>query len=210
MATGHDIYFYKMTDDSGFAPCVEGGKLTLATCKPDIRRMAVPGDVIIGFSCNDDGARLIYAARVTKRLSNGDYYRSSAYRGRLDCIYEDDGGKARHRKGVEVHIGREHLLRDVGDRFENAYVLLSTDFRYFGADGPNDAAPPHPHLRRAVLACARGHRVNHESAVRNELDRLLVWLWEESGSGGHSEPTRPLHKGGCACGRRPRPTRRRN
>jgi hypothetical protein len=57
MATGHDIYFYKMTDDTGFAPCVDGGKLlTLATCKPDTRRMAVPGDVVIGFSTNGTGA----------------------------------------------------------------------------------------------------------------------------------------------------------
>jgi Nucleotide modification associated domain 2 len=42
------IYAYKMTDDNGGAPCVQDGFLTLAICKPEIRKIAKEDDIIIG------------------------------------------------------------------------------------------------------------------------------------------------------------------
>lgn len=75
------IYFYKLTTDNGGAPCVEGALLSLAICKPMIRSTAGVGDLIFGFAANalHEDNRLIYAARVTRTLRNGEYYKSSRY-----------------------------------------------------------------------------------------------------------------------------------
>jgi hypothetical protein len=63
-------YLYKLTGDNGGAPCVEGGLLSLAICKPMIRASASEGDLVFGFGakslhCNN---RLIYIARITKKI----------------------------------------------------------------------------------------------------------------------------------------------
>lgn len=46
------IYFYKLVADNGGAPCVENGLLSLAICKPMIRKTAKEGDLILGFAGN--------------------------------------------------------------------------------------------------------------------------------------------------------------
>jgi hypothetical protein len=64
--------------DSGGAPCVQKGLLSLAICKPMIRSSARCGDFILGFAANSlrpSDNRLIYAARVTRKLCNGEYYK---------------------------------------------------------------------------------------------------------------------------------------
>jgi Nucleotide modification associated domain 2 len=47
-----DIYFYKLTADNGGAPCVRHGLLSLAICKPMIRKTAEEGDLTFGFAAN--------------------------------------------------------------------------------------------------------------------------------------------------------------
>ncbi len=49
MSTATDIYVYKMTADNGGAPCVHRRLLSLAICKPKIRKAANRGDLIFGF-----------------------------------------------------------------------------------------------------------------------------------------------------------------
>jgi Nucleotide modification associated domain 2 len=46
------MYYYKLTNDDGGAPCVQGDLLSLAICKPMIRSTARPGDLIFGFAAN--------------------------------------------------------------------------------------------------------------------------------------------------------------
>ena len=48
----HNIYFYKLTADNGGAPCVRYGLLSLAICKPMIRKTAKEGDLVFGFAAN--------------------------------------------------------------------------------------------------------------------------------------------------------------
>src|SRR5258707_15697249 len=99
------IYFYKLTVDDGGAPCVEKGLLSLAICKPMIRRTADKENIVIGFAANSLHAdnRLIYVARVNQKLGNGDYYRSSKYRARGDHIYEWRQGRFAERAGAKYH-----------------------------------------------------------------------------------------------------------
>jgi Nucleotide modification associated domain 2 len=47
------LFSYKMTNDSGFAPNPFWGRLTLATCKPEIRKAKRVGDWIAGFTSRE-------------------------------------------------------------------------------------------------------------------------------------------------------------
>ncbi len=81
------LYAYRETFDTGFAPNPFHGVLTLANCKPDIRRTAQVGDWIAAFTANSvsDGKKIIYRGkkgeekviwigRVTKKLTYAEYW----------------------------------------------------------------------------------------------------------------------------------------
>jgi hypothetical protein len=124
-----DIYVYKMVVDSGGAPCVWRNVLSLAICKPKIRKSACEGSLIFGFGGKRLRERLIYIAEVTEKPKVGEYYRSAKFQNRPDCIYEDLSGKARRKETAEYHAFTDERKKDVGNKFQNAYVLLSRNFR---------------------------------------------------------------------------------
>jgi hypothetical protein len=74
------IRTYKMTHATGFAPNIDGGILTLATCKEHVREAAKEGDWIAGFTSkelNDDAMgeeRLVYLMQVSKKLTYDEYW----------------------------------------------------------------------------------------------------------------------------------------
>jgi len=74
-----DIYVYKMVTDNGGAPCVVGNLLSLAICKPKIRKSAKTGALIFGFGGKKYRERLIYIARVTDKLEGPTYYQRREY-----------------------------------------------------------------------------------------------------------------------------------
>src|SRR6266699_3508357 len=82
-----EIYVYKMTGDNGGAPCVAGNLLSLAICKPKIRRTAGKESLVFGFGGKRFEERLIYIAQVTAKLEGDAYYRQREYAKRPDCIY---------------------------------------------------------------------------------------------------------------------------
>ncbi|MEO0070536.1 MAG: hypothetical protein ABIK39_00380 [candidate division WOR-3 bacterium] len=194
MVTRNNIYFYKMTADTGLAPCITGGKiLTLALCAKPLRSVAERGDYVIGFSSNRDGARLIYVAKVTKKLC-GNAYWGAKYAYRLDCIYEDVNGRATlraNRNNIPNHNTQKDLEYDVGPHFEHGAVLLSEypDFCYLGAKGTADYKSRYPHLYPVVVKQRRGYCVHHNQKVRGELEWLIDYLWCNFGPGVHSQPT---------------------
>jgi hypothetical protein len=175
------IYLYKMTADTGGAPCVANGLLSLAICKPKIRQRASKGDLIFGFAAKSMARdnRLIYAARVTKKLSGGTYYKTKRFAGRSDCIYDWRAGRFNWKSG-SLHHGPRHLTHDIGDHpdYRRADVLLSSDFRYFGKDGRDAYKARFPEVHQAILRLARGHRVHHSGPLRQDLLRMKGWLWK--------------------------------
>ncbi|MGD0650469.1 MAG: hypothetical protein ABSA97_04930 [Verrucomicrobiia bacterium] len=181
MKTNCAIYVYKMTVDNGGAPCVKYGLLSLAICKPMIRRNAEAEseDLIFGFAANslDHHNRLIYVARVTEKPEVGDYYRKRRFVHRPDCIYRYVGGRAERRSHAEYHSESDQRRKDVGMRFENAYVLLSRDFRYFGDKGTDSYKRDFPAVAALVKRLKQGHRVNLSPQVRRELLELKKQIW---------------------------------
>src|SRR5437870_4100275 len=144
------IYFYKMTADNGGAPCVHDRMLSLAICKPEIRRTAKKGDLIFGFGGKRLGGRLIYAAFVTEKPTVGEYYRRRKFFGRPDCIYREVDSRPVRIRHARFHYETDESGKDVGRDFEKAFVLLSNDFRYFGEEGTTDYRIQYRNLARAL------------------------------------------------------------
>jgi len=75
-----EVFSYKMTHDSGFAPNPFGHTLTLATCKPYMRKSKGKGQWIAGFTSVDlnrdpvGEERLVYLMRVGEKLHMRDYF----------------------------------------------------------------------------------------------------------------------------------------
>ena len=168
------IYVYKCVYDEGGAPCVDGGRLSLTICKPQIRLRAQISDLIFAFGSNYEtpANRLVYIARVTHRVADGAYYRDSEFRKRGDCIYrrQQDGIFIRRRDAI-FHTTADHRARDLGPApiYPRAVALVSDDFRYFGGEGTGDWKAMAPHLRKVVEKLGQGHSVNHSVDVAGEL-----------------------------------------
>ena len=65
------IYSYKLTSDNGSAPCIQNNLLSLAICKPKIRKTANVNDYLIGISANSmklGENKLLYIARITNKI----------------------------------------------------------------------------------------------------------------------------------------------
>jgi putative DNA base modification enzyme with NMAD domain len=185
-----------MTSDNGGAPCVHDGLLSLAICKPKIRSSAAVGSLIIGIGGKILGGRLIYAARVTDKLSDGRYYRDRCFYPRPDCIYREVNGLPNLVKRARYHADGSQIGKDVGIRFEKANVLLSSDFRYFGKKGTREYES-HGNLSSLVDRLMRGHRVNHGREVIEELEKLEKDLWEKFSPTDQGEPSESDTKKRC-------------
>jgi hypothetical protein len=187
-------YLYKLTSDRGGAPCAlapaagEEPLLTLAICKPAIRRTAQPGDRILGITSHalaqSDGYPLqsvIYAAVVAEGIDARDYF-TPAYTARPDCIYEfhRHNGTAAHSGRSNLHRAPAHLVKDLGRYpfYKNGRVLLCRDFRYFGAAAVKIPARLHL-LNAAAEALGQGHRVfTEQDPESREADALFRHLWK--------------------------------
>lgn len=179
------LYFYKLVNDSGAAPCIQDGLLSLAICKPMIRGTAEVGDLVFGFAAKSLYAdnRLIYVAQVTEVLAGGAYYEDARFAGRRDRIYERRGATFARRPGALYHDRPGDLEHDIGrpPAFERGRVLVSSDFRYLGSTGSDGYKRAYPRLRKAIEALKQGHRVNHGDELNQELLDLWNLTWRETG-----------------------------
>ncbi len=189
------VFFYKMTNDSGAAPCVQRGLLSLAICKPMIRTSAQQDDVVFGFAANalhlDN--RLIYIARVTEVVRDGRYYEDTRFARRIDRIYQRRGGAFERRKDALFHARPGDLVHDLGraPRYPRAVVLLSTDFRYFGGAGTAGYKLRFPALKRVIEGLKQGHRLHHSEALQQQLLALKDETWAAHRARCLGRPTSP-------------------
>lgn len=173
------VYSYIVTHDSGFAPNPFHGFLTLACCKPLIRRTAQVGDWVVGLSLGAE--RIVFAMRVSERLTFEQYWADPRFAAkkpdvkakqvmlrRGDNIYRpgDDG--------TLVQIPSAHANPDGTDNpktrrhdLSGRFVLVADDFVYFGGHGP--ATPP----ELAFLGVGRGHRCQF---TPEQVDAFLGWI----------------------------------
>lgn len=185
------LHTYIVAYDSGFAPNPFNGFCTLATCKPDIRKHAAVGDSIVGTGSNRQGVRrggyLVYAMRVSEALTFDEYWTDSRFAKKKPNLYgsyrmacgdniycpdEDSGGwkqlNSYHTKQDGLPL-QKHIDRDTSvDR-----VLISDDFIYFGAEGPEI---PESLRDAGLVLSSRGRRKIADVATISEFERWLEGL----------------------------------
>lgn len=159
------IYRYILTHDHGVAPCPAGGRITLATCKPVIRRTASPGDWVLGFRPGSlERGLLLWAGRVERVMEHGDYERE--YRGRPDAVYREVEGGGFERLLPDYHPSQKELNRDT-----SAPVLL---FDPAVSVYLNGQPRPLPQDLAHLAAAGRGHRTG--GTLPGDVARLEAWL----------------------------------
>ena len=148
------LYTYIVDSDTGLAPNPFWGRLTLAVCKPRIRKVAKIGDWIIGTgsknvknkskSYNDYSGKLVYAMKVSEIMTFKEYdiyctnsltelknkipSNKKGWKSKIgDCIYKYPlkGDTPILRQGLHCS---DNITTDLG----GLYVLLSDTFFYFG------------------------------------------------------------------------------
>lgn len=139
-------YSYIVARDYGFAPNPFYGVLTLATCKPGIRKSAGVGDLIIGCSNKAHGNKLIYVAKVSEILTFDQYWNDSRFakkkpvmNGSLKKLYGDniyhhntEGiliQEDSHHANDDGTTNKYNLERDTGTTDK---VLICNEFIYLG------------------------------------------------------------------------------
>lgn len=132
------LFSYIVVHDTGDAPCVDCGLLTLATCKPNIRRAAAIGDWVAGFhsiSSRKPGwaqGRLIWIGQVSDVVSPGQY--SFYYRHRRDAAYRRISDTEYERLRPHYHDDPKSFAKDL-----KAPVLIFDPRQtwYFGGAAPH-------------------------------------------------------------------------
>lgn len=140
------VYIYRLTSDTGLAPCVEEGLLSLAVCKGGQLRKGAPCNTglrhLIGESKEYDKKNIyiigtihdkfLYLARVTCVVTMAEYF-SGISRDRTDDIYCVEQGLLCRNDNLRkqgVHTETDRILKDIAGQ----YVILSDDYIYLGRD----------------------------------------------------------------------------
>ncbi|TNB88511.1 hypothetical protein FHJ31_03930 [Pseudomonas sp. Fig-3] len=179
-----NVFSYKLVRDYGFAPNPFHGICTLGTCKPQIRRSAKVGDIIVG--CGSTAlkleGRIIFAMRVSHKLSFQEYWEHEAFQIKRpnlhssksmaygDNIYHRDGEawiqEDSHHSFVGGEVNHENLLRDTSS--DN--VLIGEEFVYWGSS----AVKLPDHLRHFagedLYPPSRNYRSTFTEDFRAEVD----------------------------------------
>ncbi len=178
------VYSYVIIRDFGFAPNPFGGVLTLATCKPKIRKNAKVGDLIIGNSNKETGNLLVYMAKVSEILTFDEYWddpRFLSKRPRMngstkklngDNIYHHDSQgnwiqEDSHHSLPDGSVNQKNLERDTGSTDK---VLICEEFFYFGGD-----MIKFPDIFKELICTHRGYSTNGD---KTELG-IELWNWLE-------------------------------
>ena len=140
------VYIYRLTSDTGLAPCVDNGLFSLAVCKGGQLRNGKPVNTGLRWRIGSENEystrpvfilgtykdRLLYLAKVTKVVTMKDYFSGMSV-GRTDDIYSYKDGvleRNQHLRKQEIHTETGRIIRDLAGE----YVVLSDDYIYLGRD----------------------------------------------------------------------------
>ncbi len=178
-------YSYVVKEDSGFAPNPFWGYCTLATCKPNIRKVAKVGEWVFGFgsATNRMAHSLIYAMQVDEVLSLGDYYLDPRFEAKKPLLT----GSPEQRCGDNIYRPNPdetlslcdsfHCEDDEATDLQGKYVLISQNYWYFGRK-----APLVPLDCQEILLEGRGH------SSKGNPERAITWLRNKYRPGIHGKP----------------------
>lgn len=171
------FYRYILAYDDGWAPCIDSGLVTLATCKPKIRKGAEVGDWVAGFYPGSQNRGVVaWVGRVASKLVIGDYEKT--YRGRRDAVYRQKLDGTFERLNPGYHNNENEIRKDL-----SAPVLVfdKSATWYFG-DAPHEL----PFDLLALAGQGQGHRVRLR--LPGDVRRLQQWLLSSGPAGIYGKP----------------------
>lgn len=182
------MFRYIVKRDSGMAPCIDNGLVSLATCKPQIRRRAKVGDWVAGFLPRPyDRGLLACAGRVAEVLPVGEY--EEKYRGRSDAVYRerDDGTFERLNPGY--HPKPKQQEKDLSGP---VLVFDRKASWYFGENAPR--LPEH-----LIDLAAAGRPIFVKGGTADRIEAFEAWLRGHWEPGVHGTPrdANPAISAGC-------------
>lgn len=161
------IYRYILDTDCGMAPCFDAGTISLATCKPGIRKHAQEGDWVAGFwPGSDHRGLLVWAGRVSRSMPTGEYQLSHSKR--PDAVYSERRDKTFERLKRGYHCDPKQMERDVG----NPVLLFERSANWYFGSSPREL----PDVLMHLAAKGQGYRVNFRED--GDLERSIAWLFE--------------------------------
>ncbi len=179
-------FVYVVKRDYGFAPNPFDGVCTLATCKPPIRHAANIGDFVFGITPKKSGNKLIYAMRVSEKMTFNDYWNDIRFQNKKpimngskrmqygDNIYFYDSNEWHqsdsHHSHEDGSTNMNNLKRDTS---RNA-VLIGGEFFYFGRDA---IEVPDYLLRILIQNSKNTGRIEIGHKRLNEEDSQIAWEW---------------------------------
>lgn len=194
------LYIYRLTDDTGFAPCVEKGLLSLACCKGgQIRNGKVINTGLrhrIGVNREADFTKdevyilgtyknkMLYLAKVTNVVTMEEYFDSMS-EGRIDDIYDlVEGNLVRnnHLRAKNVHTAPDRIKKDIAGQ----YVVLSDNYVYLGADAVSidSISKYYPNFQET--------KTYFDKEAKFIIDECMKFR-----DGKKHSPTTPIYKRGC-------------
>ena len=192
------LYSYIITRDYGFAPNPFYHYCTLATCKPNIRRTANIGDVIVGLGSGARGSifknKIIYVMIVSEKLTYDQYWNDA----RFQCKIPNMCGRKKQMYGDNIYhtdlLTNRLIQEDSHHSLENGltnwdnfnrdipgeFVLVANQFWYWGSN-PIDI--PCEFIR--ITNVKRQHIVVYDTSF---IDSFLSWLYSLDENGYINKP----------------------
>lgn len=174
MVRATKIYRYVMVVDGGMAPNPRGEFLSLATCKPAIRKSAKEGDWVVANRESPHNDQVVWAGRISETLPIADY--SRRYPKREDALYRlGDTGLLERIPGRASWYHPEHD-QQAKDMKGNVLLFDWQATWYFGSQPRS-----WPQALQHLIARGQGHRVNGVKPTDEKT--LLAWLRVEHSPG---------------------------
>jgi hypothetical protein len=192
------LFCYKMTHDGGFAPNPFWGCLTLATCKPGIRRTKGVGDWIAGFTSgtlNGDAVgeeRLVFLMEVGERLTVAEYFRDKRFKDKIprtnasdhkrlvgDNIYRPLIDRAIDPQDFEQIGNPSHKPEDLVHDVSGRNVLIACWFAYFGRKAI--AVPPDVHPEVPIGQSSAGQQTRDLERRRSFVNYVKTMADKKGG-----------------------------
>ena len=181
------LFSYKLTHDTGFAPNPFWGYLTLATCKPWMRRSKLPGDWVAGFTskalCNDrvGDERLVFLMQVDEKLPLADYFSDPRFQSKIprshpaatvyrcgDNIYRPLVPNAYDPRQFEQLPNDYHVESDRDHDLKGRNALIAKRFAYFSGNALSIPAEIRPDVPAGQSS--HGTETRDPDRVRNFID----------------------------------------
>jgi len=205
---GNKIHMYTIVSDSGFAPHVKDGLLSLACCAGPTREHTDVGTHVMGVSAASmKGVKKhlpIYFMKVTKRITFEDYFENGKYEGRVDNMYKksEDGYERTTSKSTKIDNRYLKVHENGEDPDKSEYVLLSDDFYYFGDQCDEKELEKKMDWLCNEVEFSYTAGGNYKKVTDDDIIREMVVFFEENYEKGKiGKPNHlPERNEGCGCG----------